>query len=69
MHTIFYLEYYSIELEMLRTWSKDTSLPERGVVLDEDCIDKTTSLDFSLSKRRVGSVDDCIYATTSSTIG
>jgi hypothetical protein len=58
-----------IDLEMLRTWSKDASPFKRRVGLTEDCINNVTSLGLSLSKRRVGSTEDCISMTTSSTIG
>jgi hypothetical protein len=48
----------STKLEMIKTYSVDTSLLKRGVGSAEDGIGVTTLVDLTLSKRRVGSIED-----------
>jgi hypothetical protein len=61
--------YESTELEMIKTYSVDTSLLKRRVGSAEYYISVTTFLESTLSKRRVGSAEDCIEVTTFSTTG
>jgi hypothetical protein len=57
------------ELEMLKTYSINTTLLKRRKGSGKYSISVSTLADSSLSKRRVGLAEDRIGTTTSSTIG